>query len=556
MIMTSPTPVPLPAAYPTGHAGPPCDLWLDGRRGLRWPEDDGPPTAPSEAYPDASALERDLAARSGVEPERVIVTAGADGALDRACRAFLAPDRRAVLTDPTFAMLPHYVALQGAGRRDVPWPEGPLPVDRLREAAGEATGLVAVVTPSNPTGLVAATDALVDLARTCPRMLLVVDLAYVEFADEDPTAALLAEPNVLVVRTLSKAWGLAGWRIGYALGPESVVAALRAAGGPYPTASAGLALARARLASGDDHLAGRLARTRRERDRLGRLLRSAGLQVPPSQANFVLARGGRAGWLADGLAGLGIAVRDLGAVGTRLSLPAEPDAFGRLWQGCRTALAPEAILLDIDGVVVDVGASYREAIRLTAASFGCEVSAAEIAREKSRPGSNNDWEVTRRLLADRGCSVSLAEVTGRFEGFMDDRQLWRREQLIPARRTLERLAARRSLAAVTGRPRRDARRVLAQLGLDDLVTTTVVLEDAPAKPDPAPVRLALRRLGVRRAWLVGDTPDDMTAARRAGVIPLGVGAPGDAPAATTGRLVSAGAARVLTSLDDLEDLLP
>lgn len=554
--MTSPTPVALPAAYATGHEGPPCDLWLDGRRGLRWPEDGRAPTAPSEAYPDTSALERDLATRFGVGPSHVVVTAGADEALDRACRAFLATDRLAVLTDPTFAMLPRYVALQGAGRRDVPWTEGPLPADRLRDAAGEAAGLVAVVTPGNPTGLVAATDELLALARALPRMLLVVDLAYVEFADEDPTPALLGEPNVLVVRTLSKAWGLAGWRIGYALGPKPVVAALRAAGGPYPTASAGLEVARARLAGGRAHLAARVERTRRERDRLGRLLRTADLDVPPSQANFVLARGARARWLADGLAGLGIAVRDLGPVGTRLSLPAEADTFRRLWHGCRTALAPGAILLDIDGVIADVGASYREAIRLTTASFGCEVTAVQIASEKCRPGSTNDWEVTRRLLADRGCDVPLAEVTGRFEAFMDDRELWRRERLIPARRTLERLAARRPLAAVTGRPQRDAGRVLAQLGIDDLVTTTVVLEDAPAKPDPAPVRLALRRLGVRRAWLVGDTPDDMTAARRAGVIPLGVVAPGDAAPETTDRLVGAGAARVLASLDDLEDLLP
>jgi phosphoglycolate phosphatase-like HAD superfamily hydrolase len=82
------------------------------------------------------------------------------------------------------------------------------------------------------------------------------------------------------------------------------------------------------------------------------------------------------------------------------------------------------------------------------------------------------------------------------------------------------------------------------------------MEDAPAKPDPAPLRLALQRLGRSRAWYVGDTPDDMTAARAAGLVPLGVVAPSDDPDATRTRLTAAGAARVLQDLADLEELLP
>jgi len=82
------------------------------------------------------------------------------------------------------------------------------------------------------------------------------------------------------------------------------------------------------------------------------------------------------------------------------------------------------------------------------------------------------------------------------------------------------------------------------------------MEDATAKPDPAPVLLALSRLGVSNAWMVGDTPDDILAARAAGVVPLGVLAPGDTNPRTAAALESAGVARTLSSLSALEDLIP
>jgi phosphoglycolate phosphatase-like HAD superfamily hydrolase len=111
------------------------------------------------------------------------------------------------------------------------------------------------------------------------------------------------------------------------------------------------------------------------------------------------------------------------------------------------------------------------------------------------------------------------------------------------------------VAVVTGRPRSDAERFLADHGLTDTVATVVCMEDAPAKPDPAPVRLALDRLGVRTAWMVGDTVDDLRSARAARVLPIGVPAPGDDPAAAAATLRSAGAARILGSVTDLLEVL-
>jgi HAD superfamily hydrolase (TIGR01548 family) len=171
----------------------------------------------------------------------------------------------------------------------------------------------------------------------------------------------------------------------------------------------------------------------------------------------------------------------------------------------------------------------------------------------------NDWIVTRRLIAAGGVAADLETVTARYQslylGTDGSPGLRDRERSIVPRAVLERLAQRLPLAVVTGRPRDEARWFLERAGLADLFRAVVCMEDAPRKPDPAPVRLALTRLDVRRAWMVGNTPDDVRAAAGASVVPLGIVAPGDDIPATAAALAESGAAYVLDQVADLEELL-
>ncbi|MEZ4239515.1 MAG: aminotransferase class I/II-fold pyridoxal phosphate-dependent enzyme [Myxococcota bacterium] len=523
----------LPAPYRVPRPAGPIDLWLDANEGAPQPPE-------LRRYPDAGPLERQLAARLGLDPAQVLVTAGADDALDRCFRALLDPGDAAVLPVPGFEMARRYAALAGVRAVEVGWPEGPFPVDA---AIGAGARAVLVTSPNNPTGAVATARDLDRLADA--GLLRIVDLAYAEFADEDLTAAALARPGAVVLRTLSKAWGLAGLRVGYALGAAEDVARLRAAGAPYPVAAPSLRLAAEVLAAGDAPVRAFTARIRRERDVLAATAAAAGLDPVPSQANFVWVRSPRAAWLRDALGGLGIAVRGFdGAV--RIACPGDDDALARLCAAISAAAAPEALLLDLDGVLADVRGSYRAAIRQTAASFGVPVDDAAIAAAKDRGDANDDWALTWRLLRDRGVDAALDEVTRRFEAAYQG-GLWRRER--PLLGGFSALRARFGrIGVVTGRPRADAVRFLEGAGLRPDVL--VCREDAPLKPDPAPVRLALARLGVQRAWMVGDTVDDVRAARAAGVVPLGVLAPG---CVDGGALLRAGAARIV-ALDDLVTL--
>ncbi len=558
------------SAYAPPRHPAPVDLHLDGNEGATPPEAllqglQGLHADELRRYPDARPLEAELARRFGVEPGRVLVTAGGDDALERALRTVVGPGRTAVLPTPSFEMLGRFVRLSGGEVVEIPWPEGTaFPIEAFLAALGPSTAAVAVVSPNNPTGMAATADDILRIARAAPAVLVLADLAYVEFADEDPTPALLPQPNVVVFRTLSKAWGLAGLRVGYAIAPAKVAGWMRAAGLPYPCSRPSLALAGARLATGEAGVRFFVATVRAQRQRLSELLASLGAQPFPSQANFLLARFRDAAWVRDGLAGLGIAVRAFtghprleGRL--RVTCPGDAADFERLQHALRSVMDPQALLFDMDGVLADVRDSYRQAVVAAAAAFGVAVTPAEVAEAKRQPDSNNDWVVTRRMLGARGVEVPLQAVKDRFEeayqGTPDAPGLWTRERLAVPREALARLAARRPLGIVTGRPRGDAQRFLRHAGVESLFRVMVCMEDGPGKPDPAPVVLALRRLGVDRAWLLGDAPDDVRAARAAGVVPLGAVTPGEDADEAGAALLAAGAARILAGVPDLEALL-
>ena len=242
----------------------------------------------------------------------------------------------------------------------------------------------------------------------------------------------------------------------------------------------------------------------------------------------------------------------------RITLPGNRPDFQRLVNTLEAALAPEAIVFDLDGVLADVSRSQSTAIIETGRSFGVEIDVGDIERAKANGNSNDDWLLTQSLCRQKGTEVALDVVTDRYESLYQGSNgtpgLKTHESPIVDGATWSRWASSRPLAVVTGRPRADAEEFLDRFDLSRQVSALVTRDDAPLKPDPAPVGLALQILGVRRAWMLGDTPDDLIAARGAGVIPIGVIAPGDDPERS--RLSLRNAARILDNTNQLEALLP
>lgn len=301
-------------------------------------------------YPSATALEALIADQIGLTPAEVIVTAGADEAIDRAFRAFVAPGDAVVLPSPTFVMFPQYARLAGARLVTPPWPVEDFPEAAVLDALTTRPKAVALVSPNNPTGAAIPTATIRRVAQSDPSVLMMIDFAYVECADEDPTAELARLPNALVFRTLSKVWGLAGLRVGYACGPEALIRPLRAAGGPYSVASTSLALAAAQLTMGAAKMREYVARVRSERDQLYQLLSARGAAPVRSAANFVFARFGSesaAMAFSEGLARRGIGVR---------AFPGDATVGDGLRITCPGDEAQQARLLRaIEGVSIERG---------------------------------------------------------------------------------------------------------------------------------------------------------------------------------------------------------
>lgn len=323
------------------------DLPLDGNEGLR------PPAALLEAaariepdavrrYPSTAPLAEMLAARHGIDPSRVIVTAGGDDALDRIMRAMLPEGREIVFPVPSFEMIERYAKLAGGALVKVPWPHGPYPRDAVMAQITERTAVICVVTPNNPTGAVATFEDVRALSEAAPTSLVLLDQAYGELADEDLTTPSLGLQNVVIVRSLSKAYGLAGLRCGYAIGAPQVIGWLRAAGGPYAVAGPSMRLATARLELSDRDVNDYVARVRGERAALFDLLTELGFAAIPSQANFVFARCPDPVALRDALGKRGIGIRAFPGKehledAVRITCPGDDDDFRRLAGALREA---------------------------------------------------------------------------------------------------------------------------------------------------------------------------------------------------------------------------
>lgn len=277
-----------------------CEVNLSANE-CTWPVDpataravaDAVASAALERYPDplANALRDELAAWHGVSRPNIIVGNGGDELIYNLFVAFGGPGRRLLDMPPTFSVYRIYASMLDTEVLAVPRDPETFEPDWDEVLAVAPKCSIAIVTsPNNPTGNVESLGRIEELCEACPGIVM-VDEAYGEFAPEVPTAASLIDrhPNLVVLHTLSKAFGLAGARVGYLVADPSVIDVFAAVRQPYTvnvmSQAAALASVERRAAALE-----RVAAIVAERERLAAAIDDLGIRHWPSQGNFILLR--------------------------------------------------------------------------------------------------------------------------------------------------------------------------------------------------------------------------------------------------------------------------
>jgi histidinol-phosphate aminotransferase len=240
-------------------------------------------------YPEREPGERAVAAALSLAPEQVLLTNGVDEAIHLLAETYLDPGDETLINVPTFSMYEIYALATGSVVRTVPSPEDlSFPFDPMLRAITPRTRMICIASPNNPTGAIATRTQLLAIAEAAPQAAVLVDEAYIHFGGESVLDQIGRIDNLFICRTFSKAFGLAGFRVGALLGAEAQLKMVRRVASPYSVNGVALACLEAAL-DDKEYIAGYVEQVLEGRARLEAFYRERRIPFWPSQANFVLA---------------------------------------------------------------------------------------------------------------------------------------------------------------------------------------------------------------------------------------------------------------------------
>src|ERR1017187_1731786 len=239
-------------------------------------------------YPEREPVEAIAAAHLGLPAEQVLLTNGVDEGIHLLCEAYLEPQDEVIVVTPTFSMYEIFAESTGANVITVQCGEDLcFPLDKVLSKITAATKLIAVASPNNPTGGVASREQLLAIAKSAPGAALLVDEAYYDFHGKTVMPDVGAVPNLFVARTFSKAYGLAGLRIGILAGPRDQMPMVRRVSSPYSVNVVAL-LALPQALADSEFIANYVAQVKAGRAKLESELQRMRIVWWSSEANFVL----------------------------------------------------------------------------------------------------------------------------------------------------------------------------------------------------------------------------------------------------------------------------
>jgi histidinol-phosphate aminotransferase len=397
-------------------------------------------------YPDhtAEALRERFADRAGVPRQRVACGPGTVGLLEQLALAYVDHGDEVVYPWPSFIAYPQFTRLVGGIESTVPLRRQAVDADAVVAAISERTRLVLIANPNNPTSTALCTADLQHIVDAAPAdCLVVVDEAYHEFvtgADVPDAIELFGErPNVAVLRTLSKAYALAGLRVGFLVADPAVVDAVNACAIPFGVNAAAQAAARAAL---DEHaeVGRRCAVVTAERWRVAQQLRRRGIGVPATEGNFWwLPAGTASDELGLALEQRGVVTRPLG-VGVRVTVGMADDN-DRFLDALDDCVATDSVLLadwgTASGASAVAAAEWLDRLANAVGRYRLHLDAQHPGRTDPVPGEDETWDHRQvwAHVAEFG-DYWLNELTALLDAHSEEPQPFGR-----TRRDAERIAA-------------------------------------------------------------------------------------------------------------------
>lgn len=515
-------------------------------------------------YPEYGKLRESLASYCNVYASEVLPTNGTDEAIKTIIEAYIEKGKDEIIIPvPTFPMYKFYAQLNEAVIKEISY-NGDLsfPTKQVLGAINRKTKIVVIVSPNNPTGTSVSRNDIVKILRKAKinKSLVLIDEAYYQFYGKTSAPLIKKYDNFIVTQTFSKAFGLAGLRLGYAIANQDNIKIMQKVLSPYSVNNVAAACAMAAL-NDLDYVKKYVKKVNESKNKLYKALDFFGISYYKSDANFILLKiGKKANYFCQKLKEDGILVRNRsndplleGCVRVTLG---EKRQTERLIKAISSGLAKDInplLIFDMDGVLVDVSKSYRAAVKETVKYFtGRSINFEEIQEYKNKGGLNNDWDLTEAIIRGRGISIGKKEIIKRFQ--------YCYKKLAPNEKWLEKkllkiLSIRYNLAILTGRPRKEAYSALRKNGMLAYFKTIITMEDL-SRQKPAPDGLLkITSKYSSDAYYFGDSVDDMKSAVAAKVNPIGVLPPQDKSSLLKILLMKNGAKSVINGIGSIMEVL-
>ncbi|MCW8869831.1 MAG: aminotransferase class I/II-fold pyridoxal phosphate-dependent enzyme [Proteobacteria bacterium] len=515
-------------------------------------------------YPNRVQLEQSLSNDLGIPPDAILLTNGGDEGIDLLFKSSTINKTQLLIPEPCFSQYSHNAKIwQNDCRFIAVDPQQPLTINQARLIENlNANQWLVVTRPNNPTGEFIPQQALLTLIKAAQekRARVFIDEAYIEFAQPENNENMLAAKdyvamdNVVVLRTFSKAFGLAGARVGYVLGSPELINAFRCLAPPFNVSRVSLQLA-SQAWQNREQVKAYSQQIATNRQRLTRQLCQYKMEVFPSQGNFVLFNTNPVmkTALLNVLKRYGILIKTkLNGLdhAVRITVPFD---LTPLLTALKQIFEPLQVAFDMDGVLIDTTNSYDQCIIKTVFDLsGQNINQQDIQKLRDSGGYNNDWDLTLALLQNEGYTGDRDTVIEVFQNYYlgTEQQpglIQQETPLISSEFINQLKQSSFKTSVVTGRPRAEA-----SLGLQEInwQPDNIVSADDVSQQKPSPEGLlTLKKQGASGGhWFIGDTVDDMQAGRAAGFMCVGIGT-------DASLLLNAGADVVLDNVNQLESLL-